>query len=64
MKRRRCSICGRYLSRYLIVSQDGLACPPCGPKVDGGAYQRAAQHQLERLARLILRRRAHVENAV
>jgi hypothetical protein len=52
MKPRRCSHCGRFLGRYLIITPSGegirLACPPCGPKVDGGDIQRDGQRMLER----------------
>jgi hypothetical protein len=46
--RRRCRECGRFLGRYIIVGPAGLACPPCGPKVDGGQIQRDGQAQLLR----------------
>jgi len=54
MNRRRCSHCGRFLGRYLIIAPYGegirLACPPCGPRVDGGGIRRDAQYVLEQQA--------------
>ena len=53
--RRRCALCGRFLGRYLIVVPEGagvsLACPVCGPRVDGGQIQRDANAMLRRAVR-------------
>jgi hypothetical protein len=58
MNRRRCAHCGRFLGRYLIVAPHGdttrLACPPCGPKVDGGQIQADANRQLRAAAQVAL----------
>jgi hypothetical protein len=51
MTSRKCRCCGHFLGRYLIVALDGLYCPRCGPKVDGGQIQHNAQRHLDRLAR-------------
>ena len=53
-RRRRCAHCGRFLGRYLIAAPSldpflpiRLACPPCGPKVDGGQIQKDGNRFLQ-----------------
>lgn len=51
ISRPRCSHCGRFLGSYKIVAPAGIACPSCGPRVDGGQIQRDAQGMVDNAVR-------------